>query len=514
MQKPLVTSGQEWTFDLIEKVYEHIERIAKEKYNFDFYTNQIEIISSEQMLDAYSSNGLPIFYSHWSFGEQFVKQLESYQRGKMNLSYEIVINSNPCISYLMEENTMLMQTLVMCHAAIGHNTLFKNNYLFREWTNADTIIDYLAYAKKYIRYCEEEYGYKEVEIILDSAHAIQMHGVDKYKRPVTPTAAEEEKLRDERDAYIQSQVNEIWTTLPKKFEDGSVPEERFPKEKQENLLRFIEENAPRMEDWQREILRIVRNVSQYFYPQMQTKVLNEGFASFVHYNLMNDLYEEGIVSDDAMLEFHTSHANVLYQPDYDSPHYNGINPYALGFAIFNDVKRIALEPTEEDREWFGNQEWVGSGNWISEIKHISEEFKDESFIRQYLSPKVMRDFKLFDVLDDERDEQALEVKAIHDDIGYKELRNAIAGTYDIGYSIPDIQVVKVDLWGDRSMALNHFMINDRPLDEINTFETLRKIGILWGYNVSLNSINSKGEIMADYICNVKDDENILTIKTS
>ena len=99
------------------------------------------------------------------------------------LAYEIVINSNPCIAYLMEENTMTMQALVIAHAAYGHNSFFKGNYLFRTWTNADAIVDYLLFARSYIAQCEERYGVDEVELLLDSCHALMNVGVDRYKRP-------------------------------------------------------------------------------------------------------------------------------------------------------------------------------------------------------------------------------------------------------------------------------------------------------------------------------------------
>lgn len=505
MKKPLVYSGQEWTFDLIDDVMERIEDIAKRKYDLNIYPNQIEVITSEQMLDAYAANGLPIFYPHWSFGEQFVKQMEGYLRGRMGLAYEIVINSNPCISYLMEENTMLMQTLVLCHAAFGHNTYFKNNYLFQEWTNADTIIDYLSYAKKYIRKCEREYGFKEVEETLDAAHALQLHGVDKHKRPTIPTAAQEEKMQDERERYIQLQVNEIWNTIPKKDSEKSTSDDQFPEHKQENLIRFIEENAPRLEDWQREILRIIRNISQYFYPQMQTKVGNEGTATFWHFTLMNDLYEEGVVSTDAMQEFFVSHSGVLSQPDYDSKYFNGINPYALGFGILKDVKRVATNPTDEDREWFGGQSWVGGGDWVGQIKHITEEYKDESLIKQFLTPNTIREFKIFDVLDDERDD-ALEVFAIHDDKGYRKVRNSLSESYNIGYHIPDIQVVNVDRWGDRSIELNHFMANKRPMEATNAAETMKHFASLWGYDVHLKSLDEDGNTTMALGYDFKEDE--------
>ena len=169
--KPLF-EGAEWDFETLQRVYDAIEDIALNDLGLSVYPNQIEIISSEQMLDAYSSHGMPLMYNHWSFGKIFAREETIYSKGWGGLAYEIVINSNPCINFLMEENTMTMQTLVMAHAGFGHNHFFKNNYLFKQWTDAAAILDYLNFAKRYIAKCEEEYGFDVVEAIVDSAHAL------------------------------------------------------------------------------------------------------------------------------------------------------------------------------------------------------------------------------------------------------------------------------------------------------------------------------------------------------
>ena len=148
-----LSTGAEWTFDLIERYDHAIRDIAHNEFKLDTYPNQIEIIASEQMLDAYASLGLPIGYPHWSYGKEFIRNEEMYRKGARGLAYEIVINSNPCISYLMEENTMAMQALVIAHACYGHNSFFKNNYLFRQWTSADSIIDYMVFARRYVLEC-------------------------------------------------------------------------------------------------------------------------------------------------------------------------------------------------------------------------------------------------------------------------------------------------------------------------------------------------------------------------
>jgi len=509
MKKPLITSGQDWSFALIEEVLEHIDRIAKTQFRLDTYTNQIEVIASEQMLDAYTSVGLPVHYSHWSFGEQFVRQQEMYRRGQMGLAYEIVINSNPCIAYLMEENTMLMQTLVMAHASYGHNHFFKNNYLFKMWTDADGILDYLVYAKQYIRQCEEQHGVDAVEAILDAAHSLQHFSVDKYKRPTPLSAAQEKARQREREQYIQSQLNEIWNTIPAPNKlDAPSPEEKWPKEPEENILYWIEKHAPRMETWQREIIRIVRKLAQYFYPQMQTKVMNEGCATYFHYRIIHALHEEGIIDNGAMLEFYESHTNVVAQPGYDNRYFNGINPYALGFAMMQDIERVASDPTEEDRQWFRGAEWVGCGDPIGAILYACKHFKDESFIQQYLSPKVIRDFKLFMVIDDE-DDPKLEIGAIHNESGYRRIRSALAAQYTVGNIIQDIQVTNVDRWGNRMLTLTHFMRNGIPLEQNDAIDTLRHVSYLWGYNVRLDCVDENKVVKATI--SIEDDQTTLDV---
>jgi stage V sporulation protein R len=346
----------DWNFELVERYHEVIRRTAA-RFGIDTYPNQLEIITAEQMMDAYASVGMPVNYRHWSYGKEFISTEKNYRRGHMGLAYEIVINSNPCISYLMEENTMAMQALVIAHAAYGHNSFFKGNYLFRMWTDAASIIDYLVYAKNYVAACEERHGIDTVELFLDSCHALMNHGVDRYRRPSRKSLAQELSERKEREAYAQQQVNDLWRTLPRRSEkaDDISANRRFPEEPQENLLYFIEKNAPLLEPWQRELVRIVRKIAQYFYPQRQSQVMNEGWATFWHYKLLNTMYDEGWLTDGVMIEWLKSHTNVVYQPRVGDRGYSGINPYALGFAMYNDIQRICQNPTEEDRS--GSPSW-------------------------------------------------------------------------------------------------------------------------------------------------------------
>ncbi|WP_271273357.1 SpoVR family protein [Aliamphritea hakodatensis] len=489
-----ISTGSEWTFELIQKYDTEIARVAKH-YGLDTYPNQIEVITSEQMMDAYSSVGMPLNYNHWSYGKQFVSTEQQYRRGQMGLAYEIVINSDPCISYLMEENTMTMQALVIAHACYGHNSFFKGNYLFRTWTDASAIIDYLLFAKNYITKCEERHGLEAVEQILDACHALMNYGVNRYQRPQPITPDEEKARQAEREEYVQRHINQLWNTIPKKDEAEVVQEIRFPSDPEENLLYFVEKNAPLLESWQRELVRIVRKIAQYFYPQRQTQVMNEGWACFWHYTLLHHLHDEGLVTDGFIMEFLHSHTSVVFQPPFDASYFSGINPYALGYGMMQDIRRICENPTDEDREWFPD---IAGSDWNDTIQDAMRNYKDESFILQFLSPNMIRELKLFTIDDDSRS-NTLQVSAIHNSSGYQKVRENLAAQYNIGNREPNIQVYNVNVRGDRSLTLRHYIHNGQPLGD-STHEVLKHLHVLWGFDIHLESVTPEGNVHKSHHC--------------
>lgn len=482
-----VDSGTDWSFEQLQATYDALEKIAIEKYGLDFYPNQLEIVTSEQMLDAYAGHGMPIMYKHWSFGKSFIQSHQEYMAGHMGLAYEMVINSSPCINYLMEENTAMMQTLVQAHAAFGHNSFFKTNYLFKQWTDAEAIIDYLMYANDFIHACEEKYGEEQVEQVLDAAHAWQYYGVDKYKRPSRLSAEKARLQAVEFEDHQQKMYNFVLDkTVDQMFPAAERPTgvegARNDFEPQENILYYLEKHAPNMPQWKRELIRIVRKMSQYFYPQIQTKVMNEGFATFMHYHLIHDLREAGLVTQGFMLEFYHSHTGVVNQ----QPMSANFNPYALGFAMFMDIKRICLDPTEEDRQWFGSQKWVGCGDWITTVKWAAASFKDESFIRQFLSPTVIREFKMF-ALEDDRDLDYYRVTDIHDTRGYQTIRSKLADRYLWTKMFPEIQVSFFAADTDRSLYLTQTVSNGLYFDVNEMAKVAMYLASLWGFPVIIDA---------------------------
>lgn len=480
----LLFTSSEWTEEKIANAWEVIQKIATEKYDLTYYPAQIEIVSAEQMLEVYSSVGMPFMYNHWSFGKDFIQNHKAYEKGRMGLAYELIINTNPSIAYLMEDNSMTMQTLVLAHASIGHSSFFKHNYLFKQWTNADAIVGYLKFAKQYVADCERKHGAGNVEEFLDLCHSLKDYGVHKYKKPMKKKKHEAAAQQKARLEYERTSYNELWNSIPKGSQKDIVKnltgEITYP---YDNILYFIEKYSIVLEDWQRELVRIVRKINEYFYPQRQTKVMNEGWASFWHYTLMGDLYEEGFINEGSYLEFIDSHSGVVMQPDYDSPYFSQINPYTLGFSMFMDLKRICENPTEEDQKWF--PELCGQ-EWLPALKDIANNYRDESFILQYLSPKVIRDLKLF-CLWDVKGHPRYEISQTHDDEDVIEMRKALASEHEVMHYTPIVEIISCDFNRTFKLVLEHFEDGGMPLDRKTEQWVLDNIGQLWGYPVQMKS---------------------------
>jgi stage V sporulation protein R len=211
---------------------------------------------------------------------------------------------------------------------------------------------------------------------------------------------------------------------------------------------------------------------------------------------MNRLRDRGRIDDGAMLEFLQLHSMVVAQPPFDSNAYSGLNPYALGLAIMRDIARICTEPTEEDRDWF--PDFAGNGEPVATLRRAWTEFRDESFVRQYLSPRLIRDWRLFCVADD-RSSPVRTIDAIHDESGYRDIRRALADQYDAALNTPRIEVVEADLRGDRTLHLVHSVQDGQMLDPIEARRTLGHVRRLWGYGVRLTEVDGgTGKVLVTY----------------
>lgn len=492
-KKPVFT-GSDWTIPEIEKGWSIINKIARDKYSWSGYPVQFEIVSSLQMLDSYTLIGMPVYYSHWSFGKNQIQAQAEYESGhSRGLAYEMIINSNPSICYIMEDNDMMMQLLVSAHAAVGHNHFFKNNYLFKEWTAPESIADYLLYGKHFIQKCEAQYGSNKVSEVLDIAHLLSDFSVFKQKR-VYKTHDQRQTKREERTKDLYDSYDPVIDGDFKEYKIRKLASHKTSGDRCENILAYLE-NTDKYQtiltDWQKEIFKIVRTIQQYFYPQSQTKLMNEGFASFVHYTLMNDLYDQGFIDDGYMLNFIHSHCGVTYQPVSGGKEgWHSINPYALGLAMFQDIQRICQNPTAEDIEFLPQ---YANTDWVKTINEIVENYRDESFIREFLSPAIIRKFKLFSVETD-RDSDKYEVGATQNVSDYKLIRDKLASQYTWERHHPEVYI---------SSELDEVknLIGD-PTDS-------KEKAYLDGLTVKENSLYV---VLADYFGNKFDPEDLETLR--
>ena len=482
-------TGSEWTLDdLVE-----IERICgqhAQRYGLDVYPNQMEVITSEQMLDSYVSSGLPVNYGHWSFGKHFLIESGKYRSGQNALAYEIVINTNPCIAFLMEGNSLAMQTLVIPHACYGHNSFSKGNYLFKQWTQPDAVLDYMIFARNYVAECEERFGLERVEQTLDALHALRDQGLDKYKRPRKLDTRKERAEQAKRLLTAQENMRqgEYFSVTPHQTR-ASSPTAVFPASPEENLLYFIEKHAPKLEPWQRELARIVRKIAQYFYPQRQTQVMNEGWATFWHHRLINDMYDAGQIDQGILLECLHSHTNVVRQPEYTR-----LNPYALGFAAWNEIKRVCENPTDEDREYLPD---IAGKGWLETFHDIMQNYRDESFLLQFVTPKLVRDFRLMSIQTEEgQDHWTVSHTAGAE--GFKSIRSRLAAQYRLETWMPEISVVRYGRDTDRKLVLQFQSYQGRGLVEEETVQTLKQLRQLWGFDVALEAVDQTGAVVRTY----------------
>tara|TARA_A100000164_G_scaffold216081_1_gene191553 strand:- start:192 stop:1289 length:1098 start_codon:yes stop_codon:yes gene_type:complete len=356
--------------------------------------------------------------------------------GQQGLPYELIINANPSIAYLMRENPAYLQLLIMCHC-VGHSDFFKNNRMFKD-TRADSVVSRFRAAKKRIQsYVEDPtIGIEEVELILDAAHSVQFqtyrHG---FHRP------SEEELRKK---YVKL-IKEDETGEYKNFDLYKTP-----LEPEYDLLKFIAENATNMPDWKKDIIHIVRDQAQYFIPQIQTKIMNEGWASYWHYTLMHDLN----LPQEYHIPFIKSHNQVI------RPHVGGLNPYHVGFFMFQKIK-----------ERYG----------IEECFLAREVSNDVSFLRQYMTEEDCAELGLFSF---SRKKENYEIDNISDEDGWKVVKQNLLS--NIGTN--GIPVIYADDIEEGNVLVLKHEHDGRDLDLQYSDEVIMHVSDLWGDVVKFHTI--------------------------
>lgn len=428
----------------LEKWNNEIEKIAKDQ-GLDYYPQEFEIINYNEMLAYEVYVGMPTRYPHWSFGKAYEKLKTLYSYNLTGLPYEMVINSNPCIAYLMKDNTLLLQILTIAHV-YGHNDFFKNNRLFSLETDAKyTLEDFKNHADRIREYINDpSIGYLEVEKILNAAHALRYQA--KRAAGMKKVCNEEVKKRILEDYKNQ----ESHDNLICKRENKPLPDlNKIPLKPEEDILYFII-NYGELNDWQKNIVEIVRDETRYFIPQIETKIMNEGWASYWHFNILNKLdLQQGLY-----LEFIKRHNDVI------RPLEGSINPYYLGFEIYKDVENK-----------YG----------IEKLFEVRQMERDESFLRKYLSQELCEKLNLFQYT---IKENQLIVDEVADEDGWRMIRNTLSNNCGMG-SIPNIRVMDMSR-SDRTLTLQH-LYDGRELKVNYAIETLKHVVDLWGHKVILKT---------------------------
>ncbi len=452
----------EYNLRTLEEWNEIIESKARE-FGLNFYPQEFEIIGFNEMLGYEAYLGMPSKYPHWSYGKAYDKNKTLYSLNMTGLPYEMVINSDPCLAYLMKENTLLLQILTMAHV-YGHNDFFANNRMFTDGTKAKNVIEMFKLDAEIIRgYINDpSIGYEKVEKILDAAHAIR------YQIPRTVGIKElsEEELRNSIIAdYNSKKENKGILDIEEEIHFPDIS--KIPLEPCDDLLGFLIKYSS-LEEWAKNIIKIVKRETEYFIPQIETKIMNEGWASFWHYNILKSLELE----DGLHFEFLKRHNDVV------APIIGGLNPYYIGFTIFQDIeKRYGREKVFEVRK---NE-------------------RDSSFLRRYLTREICHELNLFQYAKKSFD---YIVKEVPDEDGWMEIRNYMADTCGVA-SIPYIRVVNLNK-RDLSLTIEH-NFDGRELELTYAKETLKYVQDLWGHKVILLTKNKDNKSM-EIVCN--EDRNI------
>ena len=414
---------------------EKILRVATD-LGLDWYPIDYEIIDYQEMLSAMAYVGLPTHYRHWSYGKEYERTHTLYNMGQTGLPYEMIINSNPSIAYLMRENALHIHILTMAHCT-GHSDFFKNNRMFAE-TYPNHIIDKFKSAAKYVRKLIEDpsIGIEKVEKILDAAHSI------KYQVP--------------RVTGIKYKTREEIITLEKKKMSQNATYSpnlnKVPLRPEYNLLRFVAEHSKSLEEWERNLILIVEESSKYFIPQALTKVMNEGWACTIHYKIVNELN----LPDKLHLPFIQLHNQVV------RPHLGRLNPYHLGFKLFETII--------EERGF-------------DEARVIREVHNDISFLRFYLTEEFMREHNYFSY-SFKKDKKNITIDDISDVQGWEEVRNQLI--QNIGLNrVPVVYVDEIEKDNVLSLVHEH---DGRDLDLDFAQKVYNHIKTLWGDEVRLISI--------------------------
>ncbi len=422
------------------------------EFGISCFPQEFEVCDHEQMLGYMAYHGMPAHYPHWSFGKSYEKLKTLYDYGVSGLPYEMVINANPALAYLMRDNSLCLQVLTIAHV-YGHNDFFRNNFMFRD-TRPELILSQFKMRADRVRsYVEHPaIGLQAVEETLDAAHALSLQC--RRHTAIRKLTPEEQRARAEEAA---APAPDPYERIHRPVEHRTPDLNRLPLEPEEDLLLFIAEHNPYLSEWQRDLLQIVHEEAQYFIPQMETKIMNEGWASYWHHRIMNSLD----LPEDLHLEFLVHHNQVI------RPHPGGLNPYYIGFRVWHDI----------ERRYDGD-----SGAGLEKLFEVRETDRDVSFLRRFLTPELMREMDLFEYA---KKGEHLVVSKVSDEESWQDVKNTLLRGIGMN-AVPVMRIVDADHDHSRTLYVRHEH-DGRDLEPDSMEKTLRYLYRLWGRSVLLET---------------------------
>jgi len=462
----------------IERLRDAIDHAWEEahKFGLDPFPTHFELVPATIMYE-FASYSLPGRFSHWTHGKAYYRQKMQYDFGLSKI-YEMVINTNPSYAFLMDMNDLLQNTFVAAHV-FGHTDFFKNNAYFQH-TSRRMIDKVSIHAERIAKY-EFDHGKAEVERFLDAVLSIQDHvDYNLLIREDEPT-----KPGEKAPSKPSSEYDDLWglDQKEKKAEEdrdkrpGKPP--KFPEKPEKDILLFLIRHSPHLQPWQRDIIEIVRTEMLYFVPMMQTKIMNEGWASIWHSRIMRSLGDRGIISDSETIEFAQLHSGVL------SPSRTSLNPYYLGFKVFEDIERRWDNPTEEEQERLGRKPGMGKQK-IFEVREIES---DVSFLRNYLTEDLIKELDLY-LYKKEGDEWVIVEK------NWEKVRDTIVASLT-NFGRPYLVIDNGDYRGNRELYIKH-LYEGLELDLVYAEKTLQHVYLLWGRPVHLETVYEGKRILLSY----------------
>ncbi|WP_100374561.1 SpoVR family protein [Bacillus sp. FJAT-45037] len=452
----------------LEHSIAEITEIA-EGFGLDFYEMRYEICPAE-IIYTFGAYGMPTRYSHWSFGKQFHKMKLQYDLGLSKI-YELVINSDPCYAFLLDSNSLIQNKLIVAHV-LAHCDFFKNNVRFSN-TRKDMVESMSATAERIAHY-EQVYGKDEVENFLDAVLAIQEHIDPSLVRPKLAWSLDDDG--NTKQVKSRGEYDDLWGLDKKpKPEENKISKKQFPPSPEKDVLLFIEEYSRELDPWQRDVLTMMREEMLYFWPQLETKIMNEGWASYWHARILREMD----LTTEETIEFAKLNAGVV-QPSKTS-----INPYYLGLKIFEDIEERYDNPTKEMQERQG----VKPGSGREKMYEVREIESDISFIRNYLTKDlVMReDMYLFQ-------KQGAEYKVV--DKAWEQVRDQLASSRVNG-GFPYLTVTDGDYLKNGELYINH-SYEGTELDVSYLERVLPYFHQLWGRSVHIESVINDKQIVFIY----------------